>query len=126
MQGAYCPTCDLMHDPQVRACSDCGGALEIRDDFPPLPPDPTKGSIKAGIGLLCLLHLVQLVFLTEGLPALAFAGITQFLYVIPAIIVLGVKGRTRTLGGVLIGAGITFFVNAAVFGLLCASMLSYK
>jgi hypothetical protein len=123
MQGAYCPTCDLMFDSGTQACPDCGGSLEAREDFPPLPVDPSKGSIQSGIGLLCLLHLIQLLFLPAGPEMLLFAGITQFLYVIPAVIVLAMKGRTRTLGGVLIGAGGTFFLNAAIFGVLCASMI---
>jgi hypothetical protein len=125
MQGAYCSSCDTMYDEHLQTCPDCGTALELREDFPPLPPDPAKGSIQAGVGLLCLLHLIQVLFLTQGVEALFFAGITQFVYVIPAVIVLAIQGRTRTMGGVLIGAGVTFFVNAAIFGLLCASMLSY-
>lgn len=125
MQGSYCQSCDFTYDGAFTACPECGAAVEVLagdEAIYGVVDDGSKGSIGAGVGLLFLLHLIQLVFITGGVEALFFMGITQFIYVIPAAIVLAIKGRTRTLGGLLIGAGITFFLNGLVFGLLYASM----
>ena len=94
------------------------------DAAPPQETSRDRGSIQAGLGVLCILHLVQLVFILDGPEPLFFIGVTQILYVIPAIVVLAIQGRTRTIGGVLMGAGLTIFVNAlalAVVWLLMAA-----
>jgi len=82
-------------------------------------PDPgvaarNRGSIRAGIGLVFLLHLLQILFVWEDPAMLVFAGITQFAYVLPATIVLALRGRLRSAGGALIGGGITLVFNALV------------
>ncbi|MFD2611022.1 hypothetical protein [Paenibacillus gansuensis] len=75
-------------------------------------PVKPKGSIMKGIGILTLLHLVLLVF-----PIAYFAiGIVQIVYVIPAVIFFRKEQPTQQ--GILIGAGITFLLNAACFGIV--------
>ena len=126
MQGSYCESCDFTYDGVLPACPECGAAVEVlgRAEATYRRVDNgSRGSTGAGVGLLFVLHMIQFLFITGGTEALFFMGITQFIYVIPAAIVLAIKGRTRTMGGVLIGAGATFFINALVFGLLCASLV---
>ena len=73
-----------------------------------------RGSIRAGIGLVFLLHLLQILFVWEDPAMLVFAGLTQLAYVLPAAIVLAFRGRLRSAAGALLGAGITLLLNAVV------------
>lgn len=57
------------------------------------------------------------------LMALGFIGVTQVLYITPAAIIAKKKGRTGIMQGLLIGAGITFLLNAACYGLVFSSHL---
>jgi hypothetical protein len=87
-----------------------------------------KGSVGWGVGLTCLLHLFQfpialvLSFVPSVFPLLAlfFIGVSQCVYMIPAILHFRKKGETETAKGLLIGASITFLLNATctaiVFG----------
>lgn len=82
-------------------------------------PDPgvaakNRGSLRAGIALVFLLHLLQILFVWEDPAMLVFAGVTQFAYVLPATIVLAVRGRLRSAAGALLGATITLVLNALV------------
>ena len=77
-----------------------------------------RGSVRAGIGLVLLLHLLQILFVWEDPAMLVFAGLTQFAYVLPAAIVLAVRGRFRSAAGALLGAGITLLSNALVVAAL--------
>lgn len=82
----------------------------------PPPPFPKTSGIGKGIGILALLHLILIVY-----PTAYFAiGLVQLLYVIPALIYF--RKRTPVLQGILIGAGITFLLNAACFGIVFASL----
>jgi hypothetical protein len=87
-------------------------------------PEPAEspGSIGRGIGLLLLLHLVQLVLLPVG--GVFYIGLSQLLYVVPAAIVLARRGRSQTHKGLWIGAGITFLLNATCFGVILVSLSS--
>ena len=84
------------------------------------------GNAWAGIGLTILLHLIQIplailfmAFSENGLyffPIL-FIGISQLIYMIPAIVVANGKGKSHIVQGLIIGASITFLLNAACVGL---------
>ena len=65
-----------------------------------------------GLGLLLLLHLIQipLAALTIGISLIAL-GLTQLVYVIPAIIIYRRKGRPGIVKGLIIGAAITLLLN---------------
>lgn len=79
------------------------------------PTRPPKGGVGKGIGILALLHLLLIVY-----PVAYFGiGIVQLLYVIPAAIYF--RKQTGVMQGILIGAGITFLLNAACFGLVLNS-----
>lgn len=94
---------------------------------------PNPGSILGGLLLLFALHaaaaLVCCVLAVaggqsprEGLLIMMFVGGVQIAYAAPAAIVLALRRRTRTLKGLLIGAGITFLVNATCAGIVLGSM----
>lgn len=83
------------------------------------PPD--RGSVWKGLGLLALLHLIQIPLIPLFFSWL-FVGISQLAYVIPAVIILGRKGRRDTQKGIWIGAGITALVNATCFGFVLSSL----
>ncbi|MDQ6423578.1 hypothetical protein RB620_29630 [Paenibacillus sp. LHD-117] len=88
---------------------------------PPPPPGKPPGHMKQvwlGIGLLAVLHL--LLFL---LPiAFFFIGIAQLVYLLPALAIF--SKRSGIVQGLLIGAGVTFLLNAACFGLLVSGTFS--
>lgn len=80
-----------------------------------------KLDVWKGMGITILLHL--LLFLYP--PSLVLIGLIQLFYIIPAIIIANVKGRKGIVQGLLIGAGITFLVNAACFGIVLSMFASY-
>jgi hypothetical protein len=65
-----------------------------------------------GLGLLLLLHLVQipLAAMTLGL-SLIVLGLSQLAYVIPAVILARRRGRPGIAKGLIIGAALTFLLN---------------
>jgi hypothetical protein len=73
-----------------------------------------------GIGLLCLFHLLLFV---QPLLFLAI-GIVQVPYVIGLVLFNHLRRNTAIVQGVLIGAGITFLLNAACFGLVISGKLN--
>jgi hypothetical protein len=87
-----------------------------------------KGSVGRGLGFTLLLHLLQLpiglvlAFVPSAFPliALFFIGLSQCVYMIPALLYFRKNGETETAKGLLIGASITFLLNATctaiVFG----------
>ncbi len=84
------------------------------------------GQVMLGILLLAGLHTAALLITQwwEGwFLILVFIGIVQLLYVLPAVFILRRKDRTGMMQGVLIGAGLTFLLNAACFGLLMSGTL---
>lgn len=71
-----------------------------------------------GIGL----HVCQVIFFPfAGSGGLAVIGVSQLLYVIPAIIIVARKKQKDWLIGLLIAAGATFIANAVCFGLVMSS-----
>ena len=94
--------------------------------------EQSKGSIRAGLGLTLLFHFVvqvSLLFILgwivtaeQGLELtilpVMYIGLSQLVYMIPAILIARRKGETETAKGLIIGASITFLLNAACNGLL--------
>lgn len=56
--------------------------------------------------------------------SLNFIGLSQLIYVIPAILIAWRKGRHDILKGLIIGAAITFLLNAACWGLISTASQS--
>ncbi len=76
------------------------------------PPPPPIPDWVRGIGLLLLLHLIQipLAVVSVGVSLVAI-GLTQLVYVIPAIISYKKKNRPGMVKGLIIGAAITLLLN---------------
>ncbi|GFN32301.1 hypothetical protein [Paenibacillus xylaniclasticus] len=70
-----------------------------------------------GIGLLAALH--SLLFLIP--TAFFFISFAQILYLVPAILIFNKK--SGIVQGLLIGAGITFLLNVACFGLFASGYI---
>ena len=96
-------------------------------------PVPARDSVRQGILLTLCLHVVAVLIAMldallmsgdarNGLPPFLGIGLLQVLYVLPALVLLRVRGRGRTLKGLLIGAGITALVNVACAGIVIASI----
>jgi len=95
-------------------------------DVHPARPDEQQSQrieIWRGVGLAFLLHMIQipLTFATSFF-SLIFIGISQLLYIVPAIVIYQRKGRPGVVKGLIIAAAITFLLNATctviVFGYL--------
>lgn len=72
-----------------------------------------QGEIWLGIGLALLMHLIQIpLALLTMFPSFIFIGVSQLLYVIPAIVIYYRKGRRGVVKGLIIAAAITFLLNA--------------
>ncbi|MCU6712078.1 hypothetical protein M6D81_25600 [Paenibacillus sp. J5C_2022] len=80
------------------------------------PPGHMK-QVWLGIGLMAVLHL--LLFIVP--VAFFFIGIAQVVYLLPAIFI--VRKKSGIVQGLLIGAGVTFLLNAACFGLLLGGVV---
>lgn len=85
-----------------------------------------------GVGLTALGHVIPalplalLSVVTHGYGGAALGifyfgiGVTQLIYVIPGIIYFRRNGKPLIAKGIIIGASITFLLNAACFGALFA------
>ncbi|SEG29619.1 hypothetical protein [Paenibacillus sp. UNC499MF] len=74
-------------------------------------PGPWRGpDVWKGIGWVALGHLLWLF----AMPMIFGIGIVQMIYVLPLLLIY--SKRTAVVQGILIGAGITFLLNAACFG----------
>lgn len=84
------------------------------------PPPKFSRDILLGLGLTLLLHLIQLplAFLSSGV-SFVLIGFSQGLYIVPAVVVAGVKQRPGMMIGLMIGAGLTLLLNAAT----CAGLI---
>ena len=94
--------------------------------------EQSKGSIWAGLGLTLLFHFVvqvstlfilgTIVTGERGLELsflpVMYIGLSQLVYMIPAIWIARRKGETETAKGLIIGASLTFLLNAACNGLV--------
>jgi hypothetical protein len=93
--------------------------------------NPNRDVLK-GVGLTALGHVIPALplglfsVLTRGNGGAALGifyfgiGITQLIYVVPAVIYFRRNGKPLIAKGVIIGASITFLLNAACFGVLFA------
>ena len=99
-----------------------------------------RDSVGGGIAIVVGMHLLWLVLLfVEGalvdagaisgelvvplmLAPLLFIGVAQVLYAGPAFWWARRSGRTRLAQGLLIGAGLTFLLNTACWGLIVVSV----
>ncbi len=81
---------------------------------------PHRGSIKHGMLLVLMLHLLQLLWFVDEPVWIWFIGVTQAIYVIPALIVTAIKRRTHTVGGIFIGAALTALLNFTLASMLCS------
>ena len=92
-----------------------------------------KGSVWPGLGLSLLLHLFQIpiailiLIIFKGEEQLyvifppLFIGVSQLIYMVPAIIIAAVKGKSQLVKGLIIGASIVFLLNAACMGAIYTS-----
>jgi hypothetical protein len=83
-----------------------------------------------GVGLTALLHGLAGVFWLiygsmasgeqslSGVIFMGFLGVSQFLYILPAMIVAAIMGRSALLKGLILGASITFILNALCVGVV--------
>lgn len=78
-----------------------------------------RSDVALGIGLAFILHALQLplAFVTL-MMALVFIGVSQLLYLIPAILIAKRKQRPGIVKGLIIGASVTFLLNAACFAII--------
>lgn len=86
----------------------------------PQRPLNETAEVWKGIGLAMLLHLVWVpLSLVPGLfVGIAGIGVVQLIYQVPAAIICSRKGRKAMMKGIIIGAAITFLLNAACFGIV--------
>jgi hypothetical protein len=101
---------------------------------PPQHVAEPKGSLWPGFGLSLLLHLFQIplviliLIFSKGedqlyaLFSILFIGVSQLIYMIPAIAIAAVKGKSHIVKGLIIGASIVFLLNAACMGLVFGSL----
>jgi hypothetical protein len=85
--------------------------------FQPPPKHDFRDDIWRGIGLVLLLHLVQVPFAlySQGVTLL-FMWLSQLVYVMPAMIVVLIKQRYGMAVGVLIAAALTVLLSVAICG----------
>lgn len=94
------------------------------------PASQPEGSALIGFLLSLLLHLLQIpivvilsLFESELLIlSVLFIGVSQLVYMIPAIVIAFGKGKKQTAKGLIIGAAIVFLLNAACTGLIFFSL----
>lgn len=95
---------------------------------------PDQGSIGKGflIGfLLDLLLGLPLLFVLGAISSelwavgLAACGLTQLVYQVPAAIVAAVKGRPKTMRGIILVTSLLFLLNAGCWGLAMAEFSAH-
>ena len=75
------------------------------------------------LGLLpCLAPSSRELCGTLGLAAPLLIGVTQLAYVVPAILFALRRGRRAVAMGLIIGAAVTFLLNAACWGAVGAAL----
>jgi hypothetical protein len=94
---------------------------------------PGKGTIRGGMLLGILFHALQIpicalvvaaVYMTYpdswdvslGFAPLFLIGISQLVYMVPAIVYQFMKGRSENGKGLIVAASITFLLNAGCYG----------
>ena len=86
--------------------------MQNEPEIVPPPTETREFDWARGLGLLLLLHLIQipLAVLTAGMSLLAI-GLTQLAYVIPFVIHFRKKERPGIAKGLIIGAAITLLLT---------------
>ena len=116
--------CEICHqsdlyDAASNFCSRCGNLslAELQTEIK--KPTPPHRDFRNGIVLGLQLHLIQIpmTFMTKFLSIL-FIGLSQLIYIIPAIIIKWRYGKPDAVKGLLLVGSITFLLNAACFGLV--------
>lgn len=81
------------------------------------PESPPRTTVWQGIRLTLLLHLIQIPMglLTISISP-AVIGISQLVYMLPAIRLARERNQTEKAQGLIIGASVTFLLNAACWG----------
>ena len=95
----------------------------------PLTPQ-VEGSAWKGFGLSLLLHILQipialmLSLFDRDTPIFSFffIGVSQLIYMIPAIVIAFAKGKKQLAKGLIIGAAVVFLLNAACTGMVFFSL----
>ena len=79
-----------------------------------------------GLGLCLLLHLLQVPMMRLSRSmALWWIGVSQLVYIVPAILIAKRRGRPGIVKGLIVGASLTFLLNAACFGFFMFALSSY-
>lgn len=88
------------------------------DEHPAEIKDIVKNNVEVwkGIGLTVLLHFFQLFGYWMSFAPALFIGLTQLLYMVPALVYFTRKSRSGIVQGLTIGMAVTFLLNAACFG----------
>ncbi|HJQ24482.1 MAG TPA: hypothetical protein VKA60_11250 [Blastocatellia bacterium] len=89
-----------------------------------------KGTVARGVVLTLLLHLLQLpmamllyvVRQDWAFFTVIFFGVSQVLYMIPAILYFRKQGEPQTVKGLIIGASVSFLLNATCTALVFRSL----
>lgn len=90
--------------------------------------EQSKGSLWAGLGLTLVFHIVALVamyfiFVSSELGLMLelpmrFIGLSQLVYMIPAILIFRRRDAHETAKGLIVGASITFLLNSTCNGFI--------
>ena len=80
--------------------------------------EPRGNSVLLGFVAGILLQPLAAVFLLGGTPLIVFIGVTQLLYIGPAIVIASRTGRSRLRKGLIIAAAVVALLNAACLGLV--------
>ena len=76
-----------------------------------------------GVGLALLLHLIQIPFaFVTSFFSLILVGVSQLVYLIPAILHYRCLGRRGVVKGLIIAAAITFLLNATCTAIVFAAL----
>jgi hypothetical protein len=84
------------------------------------PPASRPLDVFLGLGLLVFCHIAAGI-VTGGI-GLIFLGVLQLLYVVPIVFASRRSGRRGIATGLIIGASITFLLNATCWGVLVFSL----
>jgi hypothetical protein len=91
-------------------------------------PVPGRGSVGRGIGIAALLNVGGvivggiLMMIVVGVVIVLGIGVCQLIWLLPFYFRFRNRGETETAKGILIGAGITFLLNAGCWGVVMTSL----
>jgi hypothetical protein len=91
-------------------------------DQEPRDQPPRPASIFTGLNWTVVLHLFQIplnAFVVNEGRAFFFIGVSQLVYMIPAIVWVAFKRKEWEVAkGLAVGAAVTFLLNATCFGIV--------